>query len=381
MPLFTPFTLRDVTFPNRIAVSPMSQYLAKDGYVNDWHLVHLGRFALGGAGLVFTEATAVEDRGRRTHGDLGLWEDGQIEGMARVASFLKEQGAVAGVQLGHAGRKASERRPWHGETPVDAEDVELRGEAPWQMIGPSPVPYGEVWPAPAEMTQADIDDVLQAFRESARRVDAAGYDVIEVYAAHGFLVHQFYSPVSNNRTDAYGGDRDGRMRFAFEVARAIRETWPAEKPLFFRLSATDWVDRGWEAEDTVVLSRGLKENGVDLIDCSTGGIGAGHDESFKPRRMALAQGFQLPFAEHLKKEAGIAAMGVGFLWDPEVAQEAIAEGKVDMVALARELLDNPNWPLHASRRLGEDKDYSFWKPQFGWWLNKRQRIMDKLNLR
>lgn len=381
MPLFTPFTLREVTFPNRIAVSPMSQYLSKDGYVNDWHLVHLGRFALGGAGLVFTEATAVEDRGRRTHGDLGLWEDGQIEGMARIARFLKEQGAVAGVQLGHAGRKASERRPWHGETPVDAEDIELRGEAPWQMIGPSPVPYGEIWPAPTEMTQTDIDDVLQAFRASARRVDAAGYDVIEVYAAHGFLVHQFYSPVSNNRTDAYGGDREGRMRFAFEVARAIRETWPAEKPLFFRLSATDWVDGGWEAEDTVALARGLKDNGVDLIDCSTGGIGAGYDERFKPRRMALAQGFQLPFAEHLKKEAEIAAMGVGFLWDPEVAQEAIAEGKVDMVALARELLDDPNWSLHAARKLGEDKDHSFWKPQFGWWLNKRQRIMDKLNLR
>ncbi len=381
MPLFTPFTLREVTFPNRIAVSPMSQYLAKDGYVNDWHLVHLGRFALGGAGLVFTEATAVEDRGRRTHGDLGLWEDGQIEGMARIAQFLKEQGAVPGVQLGHAGRKASERRPWHGETPVDAEDVELRGEAPWQMIGPSPVPYGEVWPAPTEMSQADIDDVLQAFRESARRVDAAGYDVIEVYAAHGFLVHQFYSPVSNNRTDAYGGDREGRMRFALEVARAIRETWPAEKPLFFRLSATDWVDGGWEAEDTVALAKGLKDNGVDLIDCSTGGIGAGHDESFKPRRMALAQGFQLPYAERLKKEADIATMGVGFLWDPEVAQAAIAEGKVDMVALARELLDNPNWPLQAARKLGDDKDYSFWKPQFGWWLNKRQRIMDKLNLR
>ena len=381
MPLFTPFTLRDVTFPNRVAVSPMSQYLAKNGYVNDWHLVHLGRFALGGAGLVFTEATAVEDRGRRTHGDLGLWEDGQIEGMARIASFLKQQGAVAGVQLGHAGRKASERRPWHGETPVDAEDIELRGEAPWQMIAPSNVPYGEIWPGPIEMTQVDIDDVLQAFRDSARRVDEAGYDVIEVYAAHGFLVHQFYSPVTNKRRDAYGGDRDSRMRFALEVARAIRETWPAGKPLFFRLSATDWVDGGWEPEDTVALARGLKANGVDLIDCSTGGIGAGHNESFKPRRMALAQGFQLPFAEHLKREAGIAAMGVGFLWDPEVAQEAIAQGKVDMVALARELLDNPNWALHASRSLGKDPDYSFWKPQFGWWLNKRQRIIDKLKLR
>ncbi|WP_282610371.1 NADH:flavin oxidoreductase/NADH oxidase [Pelagibius sp. Alg239-R121] len=381
MPLFTPFTLRDVTFPNRIAVSPMSQYLARDGYVNDWHLVHLGRFALGGAGLVFTEATAVEDRGRRTHGDLGLWEDGQIEGMARVARFLNEQGAVSGVQLGHAGRKASERRPWHGETPVNNEDIELRGEAPWEMIAPSAVPYGAHWQEPTEMTQADIDDVLQAFRDSARRVDEAGYDVLEVYAAHGFLVHQFYSPLTNKRQDAYGGDRNGRMRFALEVARAIRETWPGGKPLFFRLSVTDWVDGGWETEDTVELAKGLKSAGVDLIDCSTGGIGAGHNDSFTPRRMALAQGFQLPFAERLKQEAEIAAMGVGFLWDPEVAQAAIADGKVDMVALARELLDNPNWPLHASRSLGKDKDYSFWKPQFGWWLNKRQRLIDKLSLR
>lgn len=381
MPLFTPFTLRNVTFPNRIAVSPMSQYLSKHGYTNDWHLVHLGRFALGGAGLVFTEATAVEARGRRTHGDLGLWEDGQIEGMARIARFLKEQGAVAGVQLGHAGRKASERRPWHGETPVNDEDVTLRGEAPWQTIGPSAVPYGENWHTPTEMTQADIDDVLKAFKDSARRADEAGYDVIEVYAAHGFLGHQFYSPVTNKRQDAYGGDREGRMRFALETARAIREAWPAGKPLFFRLSATDWVDGGWEVEDSVVLAKGLKEHGVDLIDCSTGGVGAGHNDSFKPRRMTLGQGFQLPYAERLKQEADIAAMGVGFLWDPEVAQAAVAEGKVDMVALARELLDDPNWALHASRSLGNDTDYSFWKPQFGWWLNKRQRLMDKLKLR
>ncbi|TQV82110.1 NADH:flavin oxidoreductase/NADH oxidase [Denitrobaculum tricleocarpae] len=381
MPLFTPFTLRDVTFPNRIAVSPMSQYLSKDGYANDWHLVHLGRFALGGAGLVFTEATAVEDRGRRTHGDLGLWENGQIEGMARIARFLKEQGAVPGVQLGHAGRKASERRPWHGETPVTEEDVALRGEAPWETIGPSAVPYGENWHTPTEMTQSDIDDVLAAFRDSARRADQAGYEVIEVYAAHGFLGHQFYSPVTNKRTDAYGGERENRMRFALETARAIRETWPEGKVLSFRISTTDWVDGGWEVEDSIALAKGLKENGVDMVDCSTGGIGAGHNDSFKPRRMALAQGFQLPLAAQVKRETGIAAMGVGFLWDPEVAQAAIADGTVDMVALARELLDNPNWTLHAARSLGEDKDYGFWKPQFGWWLNKRQRLLDKLNLR
>ena len=377
MHLFDPFRLRDVTFPNRVTISPMSQYAAREGAANDWHLVHLGRYALGGAGLVFTEATAVEDRGRRTHGDLGLWHDDQVEGLARVARFLEDNGSVPGIQLAHAGRKASERRPWHGETPVDDEDVAERGEAPWQTIGPSPLPYAEGWHVPAEMTLDDIADVKRGFRDAAARALDAGLRVIEVYAAHGFLLHQFYSPLANHRDDAYGGDFDGRTRLVTEVAEEIRTVWPDHLPLFFRLSATDWVDGGWEVDDTVELARRLKASGVDLIDCSSGGIGGRE----RPRRMQLGQGFQAPFAERVRTEAGMAAMAVGFIWDPDAADALVRDGKADLVALAREVLDDPNWTLHASRALGVDETYATWKPEFGWWLSRRQRLVTKLGLR
>ena len=377
MGLFTPHTVRDVTIPTRTVISPMSQYIADDGYANDWHMAHLGRFALGGAGLVFTEATAVERRGRRTPGDLGLWEDGQIDGLARIAAFVRSQGSVAGIQLAHAGRKASERRPWHGETPLTDEDAKERGEAPWTAIGPTDVPYGPDWHVPQAMTQQDIADVVNAFRDAARRADAAGFDVIEVYAAHGFLLHQFYSPIGNARDDGYGGTFDGRIRLSIEVAEAIRSVWPASKPLFFRLSATDWIDGGWEIADTITLAKRLKSAGVDLIDCSTGGIGG----AAKPRRMPLAQGFQVPFAESVRGEADMPTMAVGFIWDAAVADAVVRDGKADLVALAREVLYDPNWPLHAARELGADPDFGKWHPQFGWWLNRRERVIDKLGLR
>ena len=377
MGLFTPFSLRDITFPNRIAVSPMSQYAAREGHAHDWHLAHLGRFALGGAGLVFTEATGVTRDGRRTHGDLGLWDDDQIPALARIATFLREQGAVPGIQLGHAGRKASERRPWHGETPVDDEDAAERGEHPWQTVAPSAIPYADGWHMPREATREDIDGIVAAFGAAARRADEAGFDVIEVYAAHGFLVHQFYSPIANQRTDGYGGSFENRIRFALEVADSIRANWPAGKPLIFRLSGTDWLDGGWEMEDTVRMAAQLKDRGVDMIDCSTGGIGGRE----RPRRMTLAQAFQAPYAAAVKAEADMAAMTVGFIWDPEVADALIAEGKADMVALARELLDDPNWPLHAARAVGADLNYEMWKPEFGWWLERRDRVVEKLGLR
>lgn len=377
MGLFTPFTLRDLTIPNRTVISPMSQYVAEVGYANAWHMAHLGRFALGGAGLVFTEATAVERRGRRTPGDLGLWEDSQIDELARVAAFVKAQGSAAGVQLAHAGRKASERRPWHGETPLTEEDVALRGEAPWTAIGPTSTPYAADWHIPQAMTADDIGTVVTAFRDAARRADDAGFDVIEVYAAHGFLLHQFYSPVGNARDDAYGGSFDGRTRLSIEVAEAIRSVWPASKPLFFRLSATDWIDGGWEVEDTIALAKRLKSAGVDLIDCSSGGIGG----AVKPRRMPLAQGFQVPFAEAVRAEADIPTMTVGFIWDATVADGIVRDEKADLVALAREVLNDPNWPLHAARELGLDPDFGQWKPQFGWWLNRRERVIEKLGLR
>ncbi len=377
MTLFAPLSLRGVQLRNRVVVAPMSQYRAQDGLANDWHLVHLGRFALGGAGLVFCEATAVQARGRRTHGDLGIWSDAHIEGLAVVARFLEREGAVAGIQLGHAGRKASERRPWHGETPVDAEDLAQRGESPWAAVGPSALPYAEGWPAPAEMTAGDIKDVVQAFRVAAERARQAGFRVIEVYAAHGFLLHQFYSPISNQRRDAYGGGLEGRCRLANEVAAAIREVWPEEYPLVFRLSLTDWRPDGWQIDDAIHLARRLKDLGVDAIDCSTGGI-SGRE---RPQGMTLEHGYQLPLAARVRKEAGIATIGVGLLWDPKLMDRAIQQGDVDLVALARELLENPNWTLHAARELGADEDHRMWHPEFGWWLEKRARAVRRLGLR
>ncbi|MEM8687863.1 MAG: NADH:flavin oxidoreductase/NADH oxidase [Pseudomonadota bacterium] len=375
--LFSPLTLRGVTLKNRIAVSPMSQYRAKEGVANDWHMVHLGRFALGGAGLVFAEATAVEPEGRRTHGDLGLWTDAQAEKLKPIAAFLEAEDAVPGIQLGHAGRKASERRPWHGETPVDAEDEALRGEAPWPAIAPSAIPYADGWPTPSEMTEVDIERVIGAFGASAGRAVAAGFKFIEVYAAHGFLQHQFLSPIANTRQDSWGGTDEGRRRFSVETAKAIRNAIPDDIPLSFRLSATDWVDGGLEVEHTIEVAAALKNAGVDIIDCSTGGIGGRE----RPRRMELAQGFQVPFAARVKEDADIATMAVGFLWDAAVCEKVIASGQADMVALARELLADPNWPNRVAAELGSDENHALWPEEAGWWLMKRERLSKKLGLR
>lgn len=375
--LFEPFRIRDITLKNRVCVSPMSQYYAKDGLANDWHFAHLARFALGGCGTVFTEATAVTPAGRRTHGDLGLWDDGQIEAMSRITNFIKAQGAVAGIQLAHAGRKASERRPWHGETPVDNEDTQLRKEYPWIAKGPTEEPYGEGWPSPERMTEKDISAVIESFGAAAGRADAAGFDVIEVYAAHGFLLHQFYSPLCNSRDDAWGGDFERRIRLCLEVASSIRKQWPDNKALFYRMSATDWIDGGWNVDDSVQLAKALKARGVDLIDCSSGGIGGPHPLP----RFPLGPAFQADLAEKVRKDADIASMSVGFIWEAKIANAVIESGKADLVAVARELLNNPNWALHAAEELAADDDYSMWDPAFGWWLNKRKRVMRKLRLR
>ena len=355
----------------------MSQYRAIDGYSNDWHLVHLGRFALGGAGLVYCEATAVEKDGRRTHGDLGLWEDAQIDGLIRTSKFMSDEGAVPGIQLAHAGRKASERRPWHGETPVDESDVAERNEEPWQAVAPSSIPYAEGWPSPLEMAEPDIERVIRSFGDAARRSLEAGFKIIEVYAAHGFLIHQFLSPIANHRTDKWGGTPENRRRFAIEVARSIRSEWPEAYPLAFRLSATDWLDGGIELEEACETARALKAEGVDMIDCSSGGIG-GKD---RPQRMTIEQGFQIPFAAQVRKEADIATMGVGFLWEPEVCEKMVSSGQADMIALAREILDDPNWPLHASAKLGVNEKHRLWPIESGWWLDKRNRLIAKLGLR
>jgi 2,4-dienoyl-CoA reductase-like NADH-dependent reductase (Old Yellow Enzyme family) len=377
MHLFNPLQIRDVTIPNRIVVSPMSQYISKNGYANDWHFAHLSRFALGGAGLIFTEATAVEERGRRTHGDLGLWENGQIAELVRLTSFIKQQDSIAGIQLAHAGRKASERRPWHGEIPVDEEDIELRDEAPWQSIGPGNKPYAEGWHLPLQMTINDIEQLKQNFKDAARRSLDAGFDIIEIYAAHGFLLHQFYSPIANIRSDKYGGSFDNRIRLSIEVVEEIRSVWPENKPLFFRLSATDWIEGGWEINDTIEFAKKLKEAGVDLIDCSSGGIGG----SEKQQKIPLRPGFQVPLAKEVRDKADILTMAVGLICQAQSANEIIEKENADLVAIAREVLSNPNWPLHAAQELGIDNDFSLWKPQFGWWLNKRERLLRRLGFK
>ncbi len=375
--LFSPFQLRDISFKNRIAVSPMSQYRAIDGVANDWHMVHLGRFALGGAGLVYAEATAVEQDGRRTHGDLGIWNDEQVESLRPISKFLEAEGAVPGVQLAHAGRKASERRPWHNETPVDDEDVSERGEHPWTAIAPSAIPYADGWPTPEAMSESDIARVINSFGEAAKRSMEAGFKVIEVYAAHGFLIHQFLSPIANQRTDQWGGSLENRARFAVEIAKSIRNNWPEAYPLAFRLSATDWLDGGLEVEDTVEVARMLKAAGVDMIDCSTGGVGGKE----RPRRMVIEQGFQVPFAQQVRADSDISTMAVGFLWDVEKCEEIIASGQADMIALARELLDDPNWVLHAEQKLELNENHKNWPIEAGWWLMKRDRLLQKLGIR
>ncbi|WP_276562320.1 NADH:flavin oxidoreductase/NADH oxidase [Hoeflea prorocentri] len=375
--LFSPIALRSLTFKNRVAVSPMSQYRARDGYANDWHMVHLGRFAIGGAGLVYAEATAVEAEGRRTIGDLGLWDDDQINNLKPIAEFISQEGAVPGIQLSHAGRKASERRPWHGETPIDDEDIAVRGETPWEAIAPSAIPYADGWPTPKEMSEDDIQRVIRSFGTAARRSHEAGFKIIEVYAAHGFLIHQFLSPISNTRTDKWGGSDENRRRFALEVAKSIRANWPDAYPLAFRLSSTDWLDGGLEIEDVTDIARALKNEGVDLIDCSSGGIGGKE----RPRRMKIEQGFQVPFAGQIRKDADIATMAVGFLWDAQNCEKIIETGQANMIALARELLTDPNWPLHAAAELGAEDSQAMWPIEAGWWLMKRDRLLQKLGLR
>lgn len=374
--LFDPLVLRGTTLPNRVVVSPMSQYRAVDGMANDWHLGHLARFALGGSGTVMLEATAISEDARRTAGDLGLWSDAHAEPIERIAAFLAENGSVPAIQLAHAGRKASERRPWHGETPIDDEDLELRGERAWQASGPSRLRYSEAWPEPRPMTVDDIASVVQNFAASAERAVAAGMQAIEVYAGHGFLLHQFYSPIANDRSDQYGGDAEGRSRIVRETAEAIRNAIPDSIPLIFRLSITDWLEDGWSVEESVVLSKQLAECGVDVIDCTSGGIGGD-----RPVRFPLGEGYQVELSERVRKEAAIPTMAVGMIWSAAHADGVIRSGQADLVAIGRELLDDPNWAHHAARELGVDPAHSMWPPESGWWLGKRQRVVDKLGLR
>lgn len=368
--LLSPFRLRDVEFRNRVMVSPMCQYSAEEGIATDWHLVHLGRFALGGAGLVVVEQTAVEPRGRITHGDLGIWSDDHIAQLARIAAFINDQGARAGLQLGHAGRKGGRSRPWFGYRPLGADSE----EASWVLRGPTQEPCGPGWPAPEAMDQAAIQSVINAYKIAARRADQAGFDVLEVHAAHGYLIHSFLSPISNTRTDQYGGDLSGRMRFAINVAAAIREHWPPHKPLFFRLSVVDGLPGGWELEDTFALAKELANAGVDAIDCSSGGVSVAADTTLRPP----SHGSQIDLSRVVRREVGMPTVAVGLIRSPEAADAVIGEGAADLVALAREMLFNPNWTLQAAHRLGADPHYKLWPKQVGLWLEGRDRQIARM---
>ncbi len=340
--LFSSLQIGSVTLRNRIVVSPMCEYSCEDGFANDWHLVHLGSRAVGGAGLVFTEATAITPEGRISPQDLGLWKDEHIAPLARVTAFLHTQGAHAGIQLAHAGRKASTYRPGSGD------GIQTPENGGWaNVLAPSAIPFAPNYPQPQELDRAGIAALPEAFRAAAVRADIAGFDVVEIHAAHGYLLHEFLSPISNRRSDEYGGSFENRTRLLLEVVAAVREVWPRERPLFVRISATDWVDEGgWDLAQSVQLAALLRERGVDLIDVSSGGnvLGAA---------MTLGPGYQTPFSEAIRAQTGILTGAVGMITDPAQAAHILRTGQADLIFIAREFLRDPYWPLHAAAALGE----------------------------
>ncbi len=346
--LFEPLTLRGTTVRNRAWVSPMCQYSSRDGHPTDWHLAHLGSLARGGAGLVMAEATAVIPEGRISPWDAGIWSDAQAADYERITAFVRGQGAVPAIQLAHAGRKASTQRPWDGNGYVEPED------GGWQTVAPSPLAYGE-WPTPKELSSQEIAGLVQAFADAARRAHDGGFEVAEVHAAHGYLLHEFLSPLTNERADEYGGDLAGRSRFLLDVVAAVRAAWPEDKPVFVRLSATEWADGGWSIEDTVTVSRQLRDAGVDLVDVSSGG-------NVPHQQIAVGPGYQVPFARAVRADAGIATGAVGLITEPAQAEQVLVEGSADAVFLGRVLLREPHWPLRAAAALGADVDY--WPTQY-----------------
>jgi 2,4-dienoyl-CoA reductase-like NADH-dependent reductase (Old Yellow Enzyme family) len=334
--LFSPLNIRGVTLRNRIVMSPMCTYSAEsEGLATDWHLVHLGSRAVGGAGLVLTETVAIDPAGRIHERELGLWSDAQMEPLARIVRFCQAQGAAVGIQLAHAGRKA-----W----------IATQGQGPDAILGPSPLPHAPGWETPKEMTEADIGGIVDFFENAARRAAEIGFNVVEIHAAHGYLLHQFLSPLSNHREDQYGGSLENRARLHLAVAQAVRQVWPPDRPLFMRVSASDWSEGGLRPADLASVARMLKGNGVDLIDCSSGGLTAERPPDSGP-------GYQVPFAEQIRREGKIRTAAVGLITSPELADEIIRNERADLVALARELLRSPYWPLHAARVLGHDVDW------------------------
>lgn len=356
--LLSPLTVRGVTFRNRIVMSPMCQYVAKEGFADDWHLVHLGSRASGGVALVIVEATAVVRDGRITNGDLGIWSDEHIEPLARIARFVRSQGAVAGIQLAHAGRKASCDLPWKGGTGLITTEA-----GGWQVVAPSAIAFDDGYPMPIALTEAGINGVVEAFASAAQRALKAGFQVIEIHAAHGYLLHEFLSPLSNRREDEYGGSLENRMRLVLRVADATRKIVPDSLPVFVRISATDWADGGWDADQSVVLARELKDRGIDLIDVSTGGL--------VPRaRIPVGKGYQVPFARKIREEVGMMTGAVGLITEVQHANEIVTGGDADFVFIARELLREPYWAIKAEQELGADPT---WPISYGYAVKRRAK--------
>jgi 2,4-dienoyl-CoA reductase-like NADH-dependent reductase (Old Yellow Enzyme family) len=342
--LLSPLKIRNLELRNRIIVSPMCQYSAKDGIPNDWHLVHLGSRAVGGAGLVFTEATSVSPEGRISPADTGIWCDEHVKAFKRIGDFVKSHGATAGIQLAHAGRKASTKVPWNGEGEVPLTD------GGWQTIAPSAERFFDNYPLPREMTAADLKMVVDQFASAAKNSLAAGFQVVEIHSAHGYLLHQFLSPLSNHRKDEFGGSLENRLRFPLEVAKAVRETWPQELPVLVRISSTDWIDGGWDLAQSIGYSKELKRIGIDLIDCSSGGIAPG-------AKIPISPGYQVKFAEEIRTQAGIMTGAVGLITDAAQAENILVTDQADVIIMARELLRDPYFPLHAAKILGDDPQY------------------------
>jgi 2,4-dienoyl-CoA reductase-like NADH-dependent reductase (Old Yellow Enzyme family) len=374
--LFQPIAIRGVTARNRILISPMCQYSATDGVANDWHLVHLGKFAQGGAGIVMVEATAVTAEGRITHGDVGLWHDGQTAPLERIATFLRDNGAVPAIQLAHAGRKASMQRPWFGNAALDADD-RARGDLPWRIVAPSAIPMDAGWLTPDALDPDELGDLREQWRLATLRAVDAGFELLEVHCAHGYLLHEFLSPLSNRRGDRYGGDRRGRMRYPLEIIETVRAAWPAEKPLSVRISSVDGVEGGLELADQIEFAREARARGVDLIDCSSGGLLG----SAIAARIPRGYGFQVPYASEIRKQADIATIAVGLILHPRQAEDILTQGHADLIAIGREALFDPNWPQHAALALGArgNEVFESWPKQYGWWLERREPGLRKLD--
>lgn len=369
--LFSPLRLRGLVLPNRVVISPMCTYSATDGMANDWHFAHLAKFALGGAGTVFVEATAVEADGGLGRGDVGLWSDGHVPPLRRIADFCKEYGAVPAIQLGHAGRKGSSQRPWIGSGPLTDADREY-GDIPWQTVSAGSVPVNDRWPTPEPLSLARMDSMRESWRNATRRALQAGFEIVEIHMAHGYLLHQFLSPVTNTRSDAYGGSLAKRMCYPLEIAQIVRQTWPQDRPVFVRISA---VDEWWSIEDSITLAQELKVIGIDVIDCSTGGLG----RSPEALRVARGYGFQAPFAEAVKHGANITTMAVGLILDPALGNEIVSSNRADLVAIGRGALVDPNWALHARRALQEHHPpFEKWPRQYGVWLGQREGVLEKI---